>query len=88
WRIQSGEHWAVFETQGNVGSLLGDLLCQEIFPKEGEILGLQTGIAQVSLAEQQRLLELENANDDTDFMDRIDFGRTVTQLVSEFASNE
>ncbi len=88
WRIQAGEHWAVFETQGNVGSLLGDVLCQEIVPKEGNILGLQSGVAQVSLAEQQRLLELENANDDTDFMDRIDFGRTVEQLISEFASNE
>ncbi|GAL36458.1 putative molybdenum transport ATP-binding protein modF [Vibrio maritimus] len=46
-----------------------------------------SSIAQVSLAEQQRLLELEQANDDSEFLDRIDFGRTVEQLVSEFSDN-
>ncbi|GAL21471.1 putative molybdenum transport ATP-binding protein modF [Vibrio maritimus] len=87
WTIRSGEHWAVFETHGNVGSLLGDLLCNELTPDSGTVCQPHTRIAQVSLAEQQRLLELENANDDTDFLDRIDYGRTVYQLVSEFSDN-
>lgn len=87
WTIRSGEHWAVFETHGNVGSLLGDLLCGELKADEGQLQKPHSGIAQVSLAEQQRLLELEQANNDSEFLDRIDFGRTVEQLVSEFSDN-
>ncbi|MCJ2375905.1 molybdate ABC transporter ATP-binding protein ModF [Vibrio sp. ZSDZ34] len=83
WQINDSEHWAIFETQGNVGSQIGDLLCGEKQAEPGCLVALHQDIAQVSLAEQQRLLELENANDDTDFLDRIDFGRTVTQLIDE-----
>ncbi|MBY6198653.1 molybdate ABC transporter ATP-binding protein ModF [Vibrio hangzhouensis] len=87
WHIKPNEHWAVFETQGNVGAMLGDLLCGELTADSGSIDLPKSGIAQVSLAEQQRLLALENANDDTDFMDKIDFGRSVEQLIAEFADN-
>ncbi len=49
WTIRSGEHWAVFETHGNVGSLLGDLLCGELKADEGQILRPHSGIAQSHL---------------------------------------
>ncbi|MGF1747396.1 molybdate ABC transporter ATP-binding protein ModF [Vibrio cionasavignyae] len=87
WQLKHKEHWGVFETQGNVGSVIGDLLCQEIEPDTGNVDTNQYHIAQVSLAEQQRLLELEHANDDTDFLDRIDHGRSVMQLISEHCDN-
>ncbi|MFA0440524.1 ABC transporter [Vibrio sp. 10N.286.49.C2] len=87
WQLLEGQHWGVFETEGNVGSLIGDLLCNEIQLDSGCLDTYTDKIAQVSLTEQQRLLELEHANDDTDFMDRIDYGRTVEQLVSEQCDN-
>ncbi|MDF5447006.1 ATP-binding cassette domain-containing protein, partial [Vibrio parahaemolyticus] len=40
-------------------------------------------VAQVSLSEQQRLLERELEKDDTDFLDRIDQGSTVYSLILE-----
>ncbi|MGR5542680.1 hypothetical protein ACPV5V_29440, partial [Vibrio campbellii] len=48
---------------------------------EGEIDNPYSWV-QVSLKEQQRLLEDELANDDTDFLDKIDQGSTVAELIS------
>jgi len=81
WPIAPHQSWGVFSTQGDIGSLLGDLLCQERILNEGHIDGLCSGIAQVSLVEQQRLLALEIANDDTDFIDKIDTGSSVYSLI-------
>ncbi len=81
WEIGAGQSWGVFSTEGDVGALLGNLLCGEPVHSSGRIDGNAGRIAQVSLAEQQRLLELEIASDDTDFMDRIDTGTTVYDLI-------
>ena len=81
WEIGDQQSWGVFSTDGDIGSLLGDLLCGESESVSGAIKGNNGRVAQVSLVEQQRLLEHELADDDTDFMDRIDTGSTVYSLI-------
>jgi molybdate transport system ATP-binding protein len=88
WVIQDKQSWGVFSTQGDVGSLLGNLLCDESISYSGIIEGNLGVIAQVSLSEQQRLLEAELANDDSEFMDRIDTGSTVYSLIFEQCNNK
>lgn len=83
WGIERGHAWGIFSSEGDIGSLLGDLICGELIPTEGklELGGLR--VAQVSLSEQQRLLESELEKDDTDFLDRIDQGTSVYELIFE-----
>lgn len=59
WKIESGHCWGIFSAEGDIGSLLGDLLCGELLPIDGtlDLGGLK--VAQVSLSEQQRLLDSE-----------------------------
>ncbi|QLK48963.1 molybdate ABC transporter ATP-binding protein ModF [Vibrio owensii] len=88
WQIDSGQSWGIFSSEGDIGSMLGDLLCGEIKPESGQLNIEGCHIAQVSLSEQQRLLELEIEKDDTDFLDRIDQGSSVYQLIFEVCQNE
>lgn len=88
WQIQSRQSWALFSTEGDIGSVLGDLLCGESKPEQGEITGVTESVSQVSLIEQQRLLEIELSLDDTDFLDRIDTGTTVEILIKQACSSE
>ncbi len=87
WVIQEQQSWGVFNTEGDVGSLLGDLLCGVAGCPPGSLQGHTGRIAQVSLVEQQRLLDEELANDDSDFLDRIDTGSTVFSLIYERCHN-
>lgn len=88
WRIETEESWGIFSSEGDIGSMLGDLLCGEIKPESGELNINGYRIAQVSLSEQQRLLELEIEKDDTDFLDRIDQGSSVYRLIYEACKDE
>ncbi|AXB34180.1 molybdate ABC transporter ATP-binding protein ModF [Vibrio campbellii] len=88
WQIETGESWGIFSSEGDIGSMLGDLLCGEIKPESGELNIDGYRIAQVSLSEQQRLLELEIEKDDTDFLDRIDQGSSVYRLIYEACKDE
>ena len=88
WVIEKQQSWGVFSIEGDIGSLLGDLLSDEVCASSGRILKNSGHIAQVSLAEQQRLLEQEIANDDSDFLDRIDTGSTVYALVYQQCEDE
>lgn len=88
WRIEIEESWGIFSSDGDIGSMLGDLLCGEIKPESGELNINGYRIAQVSLSEQQRLLELEIEKDDTDFLDRIDQGSSVSRLIYETCKDE
>ncbi|MFQ0977847.1 molybdate ABC transporter ATP-binding protein ModF [Vibrio campbellii] len=88
WRIETGESWGIFSSEGDIGSMLGDLLCGEIKPESGELNIDGYRIAQVSLSEQQRLLELEIEKDDTDFLDRIDQGSSVYRLIYKACKDE
>ncbi|WP_199455004.1 molybdate ABC transporter ATP-binding protein ModF [Vibrio owensii] len=88
WQIDTGQSWGIFSSEGDIGSMLGDLLCGEIKPESGQLNIEGCHIAQVSLSEQQRLLELEIEKDDTDFLDRIDQGSSVYQLIFEVCQDE
>ncbi|MDV7104494.1 molybdate ABC transporter ATP-binding protein ModF [Vibrio sp. TH_r3] len=88
WHISQHQSWGIFSTEGDIGSILGDLLCQEQQVDHGEIIGLTKNIAQISLTEQQRLLESELAIDDTDFMDKIDTGSTVYSLIYQQCNDD
>ncbi|HHF2931618.1 TPA: molybdate ABC transporter ATP-binding protein ModF [Vibrio alginolyticus] len=83
WKINTQQSWGIFSADGDIGSLLGDLICDEMSPDSGEIELNGLSVAQVSLSEQQRLLERELEKDDTDFLDRIDQGSTVYSLILE-----
>ncbi|ARD20580.1 ATP-binding cassette domain-containing protein [Shewanella japonica] len=97
WHIHN-QSWGVFSAHGDIGSILGDLLCQQsaaLFdnkltnqPKDIEVLSGDMSIsahriAQVSLTEQQRLLALELESDDTDFQDIVDTGTKVIELIKQ-----
>ncbi|EGU57341.1 ATP-binding cassette domain-containing protein, partial [Vibrio tubiashii] len=83
WKIAEGQSWGVFSTEGDIGSALGCLFCGE-YEVSLESLEMGSGkIAQVSLVEQQRLLEEEIAKDDTDFLDKVDKGTSVYSLIFE-----
>ena len=88
WHISQRQSWGIFSTEGDIGSILGDLLCQEQQVDHGKISGITENIAQISLTEQQRLLESELAIDDTDFIDKIDTGSTVYALIYQQCNNE
>ncbi|MGR5195640.1 molybdate ABC transporter ATP-binding protein ModF [Vibrio rotiferianus] len=88
WHIEAGQSWGIFSSDGDIGSMLGDLLCGEITPESGELNVEGCQIAQVSLSEQQRLLELEIEKDDTDFLDYIDQGSSVYNLIVEVCQDE
>ncbi|ORT51087.1 ABC transporter [Vibrio sp. qd031] len=81
WTIQPQQSWGVFSSEGDIGSLLGALICGE-FTLDTECFNASsTRVAQVSLLEQQRLLDEELAKEETDFIDRIDTGTSVEQLI-------
>jgi molybdate transport system ATP-binding protein len=88
WSIEASQHWGIFNLEGDVGAILARLLCGELSVLSGTLSGVNGSIALVSLREQQRLLEIELAHDDTDFLDHQDFGSTVYQLVYELSSDE
>ncbi|PSW22026.1 molybdate ABC transporter ATP-binding protein ModF [Photobacterium sanctipauli] len=83
WQVQPNQHWAIFSSYGQAGTLLVDLIGGDLEPSSGSIHGLPEKLGVVSLARQQALLEAEIKKDDTDFLDRIDTGSTVEQLVRE-----
>ncbi|WP_285163652.1 ATP-binding cassette domain-containing protein [Shewanella goraebulensis] len=88
WHI-CHQSWGVFCAHSDIGSLIGDALCQPNDPSHkldiisGSITKSSNNIAQVSLTEQQRLLALELENDDTDFSNVVDKGSTVIDLISQ-----
>jgi molybdate transport system ATP-binding protein len=87
WLIEPGQHWGVFATREQTAQLFSQLLTDDRLNVKNNIEDLPQHIAVVSLALQQKLLEQELAQDDTDFMDRIDFGSTVQALVEEVSSS-
>jgi molybdate transport system ATP-binding protein len=81
WTIRPQQSWGVFSSEGDIGSLLGALICGEFTLDKECFNASSTRVAQVSLLEQQRLLDEELAKEETDFIDRIDTGTSVEQLI-------
>lgn len=83
WCIETGQHWGVFATRAQTTQLLARLFLQDLPLINGEVTDIPQPVAVVSLALQQKLLEQELAEDDTDFMDCIDHGSTVEELLTQ-----
>lgn len=81
WVIKNQQSWAVFSIEGDIAESLANLLAGKLTLSSGCLKGDLGKVALVSLAEQQRLLEEEIANDDTDFLDKIDPGSSVYKLI-------
>lgn len=88
WNIADNQSWGVFSTEGDIGSTLGLLMCGELTAKAESFVIGEGHIAQVSLVEQQVLLEQEIANDETDYLDRIDTGSRVFDLIYQQCESE
>ncbi|ODA32279.1 ABC transporter [Veronia pacifica] len=87
WDITPDQHWLVFSAAGNQGTLLAQMLSGKLNPEVGNVDGLPSSVGFVSLSAQQGLLEDELANDDTDFIDQIDHGSTVEELLIEYCDD-
>lgn len=87
WHLKPDQHWGVFATRAETAQCLAQLFTHSDLYLS-DILDSSKSIAVVSLALQQRLLDKEIANDDTDFLDHIDYGSTVTELVAEQCGSE
>ena len=83
WKIESGQHWGIFASQSHSASMLCQLITGEISPTSGSIAGVPTSVACVSLSMQQSLLDEELAKEETDFLDHIDYGTSVENLVRQ-----
>lgn len=83
WQIKPSQHWVIFSTYSHCGSVLGKVLSGYGKVADQNIEGLPASIGWVSLSLQQDLLEKELAEDDTDFMDRFDYGSSVEALIQE-----
>ncbi len=81
--LQANEQWAVLGTNACGKSSLARLLTGECVPTSGELNTEGKRIEWVSLESQQALYERELYRDDTDFMDQLDTGTSVRQLLNE-----
>lgn len=83
WTLTGESPWAIFSIEGDIAELLAELFKEKLTISSGNIIGVPEKVELVSLAQQQRLLEEEIANDDTDFIDRIDAGSSVYSLINQ-----
>ncbi|WP_298774210.1 ATP-binding cassette domain-containing protein [uncultured Shewanella sp.] len=91
WKIDEGSSWAVFATDQDVGSLLLKVLTDNLKKSDdytGHVNRTASKVAHVSLIDQQDLLESELAKDDTDFLNRVDIGSNVYELIFQECQNE
>jgi molybdate transport system ATP-binding protein len=82
WHVEPNQHWGVFATRAETAQCLSQLFVSSE-KCESDLFECPQPIAVVSLSLQQALLEQEIENDDTDFLDQIDYGSTVAELLIE-----
>ncbi|TXR54667.1 molybdate ABC transporter ATP-binding protein ModF [Reinekea thalattae] len=85
WSIEAGQSWALLGTNASGKSTLAKLICGELDASKGELTERPHRAISVSLENQQAIYEQELYRDDSDFMDRIDHGSSVRQLMEEIA---
>lgn len=75
--------WCILGGNASGKSLLASLIAGELTPKTGTIKRTYQKIALLSFESLQAAYEAELDKDDTDFLDRIDFGTTGLDLLLE-----
>lgn len=83
WTLESGTHWLVLGTNASGKSTLARLLSGELDTDSGAIDRQNKQVQWLSLESQQALYERELYRDDTDFMDHLDAGTSVKELLTE-----
>jgi len=81
WELAQNQCWVVLGRNGSGKQLLGKLITGETTLKAGEISHDFRNIVILSFEEQQSLYEHELKIDDSDFMDKLDPGTTVRELL-------
>ncbi|RRJ85181.1 molybdate ABC transporter ATP-binding protein ModF [Aestuariirhabdus litorea] len=88
WTLNPTEQWALVGSNGSGKSLVGQLLSGDLKPARGSVSGRPPHVGYVSFEKQQALLEAERYKDDTDFLDRVDTGTPVRELVQQRVRDE
>ena len=81
WHILPGQCWAVIGRNGSGKQLLANLIAGKTELQQGNLSHDFTNIEILSFEAQQSLYENELKLDDTDFMDRLDQGTSVRELL-------
>lgn len=81
WQIDASQTWALLGRNGAGKRLVADLICGTTQPTSGQIVAAIEDVVVVSFESQQSLYEEELYLDDTDFMDQLDPGTTVSELL-------
>lgn len=81
WQLLPHQCWAVLGRNGSGKRHLADLLSGQSTPEAGSLTHAWRNIVVLSFERQQALYEQELRNDDTDFIDRLDPGTTVRELL-------
>lgn len=79
-KIEPDEHWAIVGANGSGKTSVGKLLCNQLEICSGE-LNTVNKAEFVSFEKVIEILDFERANDDSDFLDRIDHGTPVREFI-------
>lgn len=83
WAIETNQSWLVMGTNGSGKTTLGRVLANEQNLSSGSMSDAPAKVQFLSLESQQDLYERELYRDDTDFIDQIDNGTPVRELLCE-----
>lgn len=81
WQLQAGECWAVLGRNGSGKRHLAHIVSGRTEPISGSVSIEHRKVALLSFEQQQSFYEKELHDDDTDFMDMLDPGTTVRELL-------
>jgi molybdate transport system ATP-binding protein len=81
WQLNSGECWAVIGRNGAGKQYLAQLLTGRIPLQQGTLTHGFRNIGLLSFEMQQQFFEQEIRNDDSEFMEGVDIGTTVQDLL-------
>lgn len=82
WVVQEDESWVLLGRNGSGKRLLATLIMSGRQPEQGCIEALPATVQLLSFETQQAFYEHELYLDDTDFMDQLDPGTTVAELLA------
>lgn len=83
WQVAPGEFWCVLGTNGSGKSRLAGLLSGALQPDAAQGFVAPSSCACLSFETQRALYERELYEDDSDFMNQLDYGHTGRELLVE-----